>query len=202
VIFILGALMGDVYASLALHDEHHFGLAPGQSDDLLLFIVAAYILFCPLVGRFCEGPVVVSKRVIAVGLAMGSAAYALMAVMESMACQAVGLFILGASEAMVLIPTFPVMLDIAGGGGEGVTGIVSSVLNTSHTAGECAGPWVSLALVHFLDFPSAMFIQALIMVGVFGVFVARALSHPQSSARESSDTELELRELLHFATDA
>ena len=48
----------------------------------------------------------------------------------SVACQAIGLFVLGGCEAMVLIPAFPVMVDHAGG--ESHTGVVSAVLNTSY----------------------------------------------------------------------
>lgn len=76
------------------------------------------------VGRLCEGPVRQSERCVAGGLVLGVLACALLAA-GGVAFEAAGLFVLGASEAMVLIPAFPVLLHLAGGDereveGEGV----------------------------------------------------------------------------------
>jgi len=164
VVFVFGTLMGVVYASLALQDERRFGFGPAGSASELMLIALAYIFFCPMAGRWCEGPAEVCRRCATGGLALGCGAYGLLALGTSPACQGLGLTLLGASEALVLIPIFPVMLDAAGG--EGVAGTAAAVLNTSYAAGEAAGPLLSVPLVGSLGFAGAMAAQAAVMAGV------------------------------------
>mmetsp|Transcript_52429 Transcript_52429/g.169029 ORF Transcript_52429/g.169029 Transcript_52429/m.169029 type:complete len:389 (+) Transcript_52429:242-1408(+) len=161
-IFVYGALMGNVYASLALYNQHVHELGAAQSGALLMLIAVAYIILCPIVGGLCDGPVLRSKLCLVSGLLLALLAYSLLAA-GALLCQGVGLLVLGASEALVLIPAWPVLLDLAGGEETEASGTVSAILNTSYLAGEGMGPFLSLLLVNHLGFQVAMIVQVFII---------------------------------------
>eukprot|EP00929_Paragymnodinium_shiwhaense_P086062 TRINITY_DN46540_c0_g1_i1.p1 TRINITY_DN46540_c0_g1~~TRINITY_DN46540_c0_g1_i1.p1 ORF type:complete len:444 (+),score=69.01 TRINITY_DN46540_c0_g1_i1:66-1397(+) len=161
VIFAFGVFMGNVYASIAEVDEHRYGFPAGKTAGLLLLIALSYTLTCSKVGEACDGPVTRSWKCMEIGLAVGICAYLALGVGGEAWVQGVGLFILGISEAMILIPAFPVLLDVAGGFEAGAAaGVASAILNTRYYAGECVGPLLSLVSVDKVGFSTTMLLQA------------------------------------------
>ncbi|CAE8622658.1 unnamed protein product [Polarella glacialis] len=171
LIFAFGTLMGAVYASLIVADESAYNLSPAGGGGLLMLIAVSYTVSCPLVGQACEGPIEISSLCFTLGLFAGIPAYGLMSTTGSLICQALGLLLLGASEAMVLIPAYPVLVHLVGGLESGATGRASALLNTSYLAGESVGPELALFLVGRLGFSAAMAVQAVAMALMAGTAV-------------------------------
>lgn len=159
LVFLFGLLMGVVYTSLVVTDVQLYGFGPAESSGLLMLIAVAYIIVSPIVGHACEGPPKVSQHFLVVGQFVGILAYSLLAVQGSVVCQGLGLLLLGMSEALVLIPAYPVLLDFAGG----ATGTASALLNTSYLAGESIGSLLSMYSVGRLGFSGAMAGHVLVM---------------------------------------